>query len=536
MKTELNLKFRLGLEHALAKADFLNKPDLVLVQAFTIFLLLVRRHESPRFVWMMTGLVIRMAQSLGLQRDGMHFKNLTPLEIHMRRRVWYSLCSLDVRSSEDQGTDFTIQMGSFDTKLPLNINDDDIDVDTKQFPMEREGLTDMSGPVANMEISIISRKIVTPGISLEEQSRLLDTIYNTVEQRYFRFSSQPCDIAQWVILAITRLVIAKLTLFSHLPVLFSSPSENLSHEIRNKLLVAAVEVAELNHALNAEKASRQWRWVYQTYTHWHAIIYLLIETCRRPWSAIIERSWNALHSPWLIPARSTLDKDSRTWLPLRKLMLKARKHRDQELERLRQSPAAAHQLDIDDRNLPVPLTVGTISSNDAAGVLRERWRQLVGIHKPPTDFPHIEKQTVFPPSDSVYSSLDSASLNLNNIARPMTQAQEIYPSTNAATHGFLIPSTGPDIMLSSQRLGNGPQFNAFSEATIDWSNDHAENGGLLGGFWADADPAADLFADINMDPMDFNFDLDGAMDWHNWVESAKGMELDAQASTNRPNR
>lgn len=86
-KSDLNLKYRIGLEHALAKADFLNTPDLVLVQAFGLFLCLLRRHESPRFVWMMTGLLIRMAQALGLQRDGAQFDHLTPYEIEMRRRV-----------------------------------------------------------------------------------------------------------------------------------------------------------------------------------------------------------------------------------------------------------------------------------------------------------------------------------------------------------------------------------------------------------------------------------------------------------------
>ena len=130
-KSELSLRYRLGLEHALAKADFLNFPDIVLIQAFAIFLLLARRHDSPRFVWMMTGLVIRMAQYLGLQRDGAQFKHLTPFEIETRRRVWWAVCILDLRASEDQGTDPAITSGSFDTKMPLNINDVDIDPNSK---------------------------------------------------------------------------------------------------------------------------------------------------------------------------------------------------------------------------------------------------------------------------------------------------------------------------------------------------------------------------------------------------------------------
>lgn len=91
-KGELNLKFRLGLEHALASSDFLNVADSVVLQAFTVFLSLARRHDSPRFVWMMVGLAIRMAQALGLQRDGSQFKHLSPYEVEIRRRVWWAIC------------------------------------------------------------------------------------------------------------------------------------------------------------------------------------------------------------------------------------------------------------------------------------------------------------------------------------------------------------------------------------------------------------------------------------------------------------
>jgi hypothetical protein len=112
-KADMNLKYRLGLEHALAKADFLNVPDLVLIQALVNFLALARRHDRPGFVWMMVGLIIRMAISVGLHPDGSNFPNLSPFEIEIRRRVWWGLYLIDVRASEDQGTEFTIAVDSF---------------------------------------------------------------------------------------------------------------------------------------------------------------------------------------------------------------------------------------------------------------------------------------------------------------------------------------------------------------------------------------------------------------------------------------
>jgi hypothetical protein len=58
-----------------------------------------------------------------------------------------------------------------------------------------------------------------------------------------------------------------MTLLIYLPILFSAPSEMLSDTINSNLLVAAIELAEYNHALEAEQKCRHWRWLLQTDTH-----------------------------------------------------------------------------------------------------------------------------------------------------------------------------------------------------------------------------------------------------------------------------
>lgn len=316
---------------------------------------------------MMTGLAIRMGQALGLHRDGSHFEHLTPYEIEMRRRVWWALCALDLRASEDQGTDYTIAQGSFDTKLPLNINDADIDPKTTKMPKGREGLTDMTFPLIWYEINEVSRQMMAQSAKdgaqgIEEQSRLLNQIYQKLDRGYLQYSVESGNIRYWVGVIIARLVMAKMTLFIYLPILFSSPNEHFSGNIKTKLLVAAIEIAEYNHALNTEQRCRHWRWAYQTYTHWYSIVYLLIEISRRPWSPIVERAWLALHSQWLIPAESHMDKNQRVWVPLRRLTANARKHREAELERLRSDPQAAERLEIEDQRIAAPASPGPLPS------------------------------------------------------------------------------------------------------------------------------------------------------------------------------
>ncbi|KAI1340658.1 fungal-specific transcription factor domain-containing protein [Xylariaceae sp. FL0016] len=566
-KTHLNLKYRLGLEHALAGADFLNVPDLVSVQAFAIFLFLARRHDSPRFVWMLTGLVVRMAQALGLHRDGSRFEHLTPFEVEMRRRVWWALCLLDLRASEDQGTDLTIAIGSFDTKFPANINDADIDVKTRETPMERVGMTDMSIVVAHCEIIDLMRRMTAPSIKdgpapLEEQKLLLKEMHERLDDRYLQHASEAehGSTIYWVVIASIRTAISKMTLITHFPALFSSPYQHFSDEIRDQLLVAAIEVAEHNHALNNEYAARSWRWIFQTYSHWHAIVYILTEVSRRPWSATAERAWLALQSPWLIPAQGKMHKNMRVWIPLRALTAKARKHRDAELARLRADPRAAQQLDTEDHNKPVPTSPSLAPGATEASVAmyRERWHEVLrtstsGLGPETTNRQKTEAAT--PPS----AAYGAVSVPHNKLAPNI--GNHTLASSASLPQSYPPPKLGGLPDQASQEWtepypSNDPAFHSQTHS-LPYSTTgilESHHAGLLGWLWADDAfphtttnnvrdisipmeevapaknvPAFSDHSNINTNPMELDFDpvtIDpNTMDWFHWVETAKGAEL-----------
>ena len=540
-KTDLNLRYRLGLEHALAKADFLNAPDITLVQAFAIFLSLVRRHDSPRFVWMMTGLLIRMAQYLGLQRDGPHFEHLTPFEIEMRRRVWAVVLMLDMRASEDQGTELTVTSG-FDTKIPLNINDADICPETEVTPAEHHGVTDMSIARINAEICEVMRQMMAPGVGREDQSRLLDEIYQKYEHGYFQHVPQSGNLVFWVGLAVVRLTMAKMTLVVSLPVLFSSPNEDFSEELRTKLLIAAIEVAEYNHTLNDEKACRHWRWIYQTYTHWHSIIFMMIELSRRPWSSVVERAWVALHSSWLFPDQGQMNKNLRIWVPLRKLMAKASRHREAELTRLRADPQAVANLDMQDQKIPRPSSSGPFLGGSSVDIFRERWYQLVS--KP--EGPRYDTQ-IYGISDAQFQRSTPKSRANDTIIGTATAEEEVSSVTSnmtvaplfvgpTAEHGELLEITNnrsteanfkssiPDASTLQQSIEQ-----PYSHAAMDlpqWPDGSIMGRGTIPWLWADTDPSVNVFSGLD-DPVDINMDWDG-QNWNQWLEVAGGLQLDTR--------
>lgn len=518
-KAELSLKYRLGLERALSKADFMSNPDIVLVQALTIFVFLARSHDSPRFVWMMTGLVIRMAHAIGLQRDGSHFAHLTPFEAEMRRKVWWAVCMLDTRASEDQGTDYTITVGTYDTELPRNINDAAIGPETAELPQECEGLTDMSVALATHEMCSKARLMSGPeaiptAASLEAQDRALTIFAANLERLYLRYAANSGSVVGWVAATGARLVMCKQTLYTYFPVLAGPASKTISEKLRDRLLVAALELAEYNHALHSEHKARHWRWLFQSYTHWHAIVYLLIECSRRPWSPILERVWIALHGPWLIPRRPSagVNRKSRIWVPLRQLMSKARRHRREELRRLRGDAKVIEQREAADRrNISVPASPGPFPEGKCGEMLLAHWRTLVHVPAGPG------------PGESGASNSSSVG---DGIPTPPPPNSALIQPWSKASFGSKSPDDPS--YITEQGL-----FDIFGDVNPTVAPVDSQGASATGPaaspewLWADADPAVDVFGVVDVD---MDVDVGAEVDWNSWVQSAADMEINARST------
>jgi hypothetical protein len=95
------------------------------MQALVLFFLPFRYFYNPHTYWILTGVAVRIAQRMGLHRDGEKL-GLPPFDVQMRRRLFYQLLPLDGIASQMSGTGIAIMLDNCDTQQPLNINDDQI--------------------------------------------------------------------------------------------------------------------------------------------------------------------------------------------------------------------------------------------------------------------------------------------------------------------------------------------------------------------------------------------------------------------------
>lgn len=330
-------RYCFGTEQALARASFLDTSDPMTLQAFVLYLTVLRTKEDTRRGWTLTRSAIGIGQSLGLHRDGTAF-DLPPFEVEIRRRLWWQLFILDFRMSEKHGTEPSILEGSFDTKRPLNINDADISPEDTVFPDARIGLTEMSITLIACEVAYAAPNLLKSpkesGMSFAEKEERIKQYRQLLEERYIKHCTELTPIA-WVVSILPRLVIAKIETLFLLPYTRSLSKNARSKEMSDKMFVTSIEVVELRRMLEAE-TTRQWHWYLCTIIQWHSIAYLLSELCIRDPDDNVSRAWNVLDlvfKDW----RNLQEHGAPAILqtPMKKLIARARHKRALDLEAAR---------------------------------------------------------------------------------------------------------------------------------------------------------------------------------------------------------
>ena len=452
-------RYRFAVEQALARANLLNTQSLVLLQAACLFLMTVRREDDTKFVWSMNSLILRLAQGLGVHRDGTNFA-LKPFETEMRRRLWWHISLVDIRSSEDHGTDPLIHEGMFDARLPLNINDDDIHPDMTEPPEEREGFTDMTFCLIRCEVTCALRRAnyACPNNKfrfggapppLEKWEQMIQIISSRVEERYIKHCDMNIPI-HWAAATVGRLILAKLWLIVHHPMTRKDRITNVSQATRESLFLTAIEVLEFGRLLEADPKTAKWGWLFRTNMQWHGVAFVLSEVCVRPVCPVTDRAWNAINGLYSDWKTSATHKKGMLWRPLAALMKRAAATRAKQKEELRLKFG------------PQPPRFDPATGNFAL----ENNHSLPQIHMP-TDTPDSLPSNQ--PNQPAPDTMPSLNVDLTN--GPWATLQNIFPETNilAPPTGFEDPLPDP-VTASNMPLGNLPMSVPLNEQTVNLEN------------------------------------------------------------------
>ena len=176
------------------------------------------------------------------------------------------------------------------------------------------------------------QELFNKSLTLEAKEKMVKECAQKLEVKYLQYCEDAGPL-YWVAATIARLIIAKMSLIIYHPLTQPGKPNSLSQEIKDRLLMASIEILEYSSILESEASTKQWGWLFHTYIQWHAIAFILGELCTRGNSEVVNRAWRALDTVFSDWGRAiTHTKSGMLWQPMRKLMAKARRKREENMQ------------------------------------------------------------------------------------------------------------------------------------------------------------------------------------------------------------
>jgi hypothetical protein len=165
-------------------------------------------------------MAIGIALKMNLNRDG-YALGLKPFETEIRRRLWWNILTLDALTAQDHKTDPCALGKSFNTKVPSNVNDSELDPNMSSPPANQQQTSGMVFTLARIEITFYSRQFIFsdqfcrqnsyPELSVAEKRDTLEMMKKRIDDEYLKLYDESI-LLHSVAASATRLILLKLKL------------------------------------------------------------------------------------------------------------------------------------------------------------------------------------------------------------------------------------------------------------------------------------------------------------------------------------
>ncbi|KAL8736774.1 MAG: hypothetical protein Q9166_000140 [cf. Caloplaca sp. 2 TL-2023] len=317
-KKDLVDNFQMGTETALSRANVIRTTKVETLQALVMYMIPLCRSEISRSHSALVGMALRIAECMGLHRDGTEY-GFGPVETHVRRLIWYHICFLDIRTCEAQGPRPHIRADEFDTQFPLNVDDQELEA---QDPPTESALrwTDMSLTLIRFECNEMCRVVWIDRTRLEKKMISLTAVLGKIENfrkmmkdKYLRFVNDNVPVQH-----LGRHVCEISTLRMHIMVLhryhnsvsYQIPGAYL-HRLRQIIINSGTEIMERAIEIETLPALSPWVWYSSAIQQYHSALLLLMEIYAFPNRKEADRIWRCLDYVFEIPPHIPKDQKGR---------------------------------------------------------------------------------------------------------------------------------------------------------------------------------------------------------------------------------
>ncbi|KAK7457617.1 hypothetical protein Landi51_01750 [Colletotrichum acutatum] len=288
--------FMREIDGAFTSAQFLLYPNVQGLKALAIYLTALRTFDTGRTIWTLTGLAIRIAESLGVHEDGSRL-GLGPFETEMRCRLWWHLTALDATAPESHGFNNTMADRGKIFRLPLNVTDTELWPQMDKAPTGRDEWTETTFSIMNLDLCRNLRHAVSAVGAADEQTReaKIQQTESSMAHRWLRFAPNNNDVCR-AAESLLRISVSKARFILMLQAWLSAPMENeyRYRYLPHSLFTNAIELLEQGYLLQSGKLFPGYAWFYKQHPQLYALFLTLRTLVDSPERREAKRAWIAV--------------------------------------------------------------------------------------------------------------------------------------------------------------------------------------------------------------------------------------------------
>ena len=259
---------------------------------------------------------MRIAQRMGIHSEPALAK-CTIVEAEMRRRLWWSLILFDYRLSEISNAKTSMLDPTWDCRVPLNVNDNDLRAEMKVPPVVQGISSEALFAVVRSELGdlirntrfhldftnpalkpLVKQLLNAPSPEGDELRRLEEKI----ESQYLQFCDQENPIhfmATWT----TRAHLAKCRLMEQ-QIQLSGSSARRTEAQHDAATSYALRMLECDTMIMASPLTERFLWLNHFHFPFPGYVQIMQDVKRRPFSKQARKAWGVMsdnYTTWLDP-------------------------------------------------------------------------------------------------------------------------------------------------------------------------------------------------------------------------------------------
>ena len=345
-------RYRQASKVALSRARFISSANIVVLQAFFIHLLSMQEVYDSRTLWTLTGVALRMAEGMGLHRNG-SFLKLSLFDAEIRNRIWWQLKIFDGDSAELSGAGkFTISDVDPKTpQLPANVNDNELYPAMTSIPVNAGRATDMIFCALRYELrsywtsSARSKTLrITETSSLQnmygttdragamsQRDEAIDEFERVLEDKYVRYCD-PSIPVQLMATVAARAAVSTSRLIAHHPRTWSR-QEDIPESERQYVWSLSLKGLRQYNMIHSNPDLQRFAWHAVFYFRWQPFIHVLDTLRVNPLISEADQAWHLIDQVYETNPEFVTNTKKALYVAVGNLCLKAHNAREAALEK-----------------------------------------------------------------------------------------------------------------------------------------------------------------------------------------------------------